>query len=363
MITPVLVVPYSKEASLVEQSFLVNGADISINNWDKVEGLTEEDIESIDGVVEATYARMYTLYMGTYQGMRMLVINTTEFLETMYQPPQSLLGFDWDSLNLLTNNTALISQSIANAYHSQIGWIMSFRHPDISEWIYSVFISGIYDLFPVFYDKTDDEEEAYMMIISVECFEAIEHIVENRLLTINKLFVKKENDRAIQEVKDEIFLQNPEIITKSYLDVIDSLKTPLYNVFIIEMIISLFVSVIILAYSSFTTSIKILERRIIKHDIMKKVGIKPSTIINTTVVQVLIAGIIPSLVIGLFVGLKLVPFSLQQMSYGAIPYPVTTVYPTMLLLVIFLGVPILVYLGMTLTLRRDFGKYSPTQLE
>ncbi|MCK4844874.1 MAG: hypothetical protein KAS95_04315, partial [Candidatus Heimdallarchaeota archaeon] len=114
---------------------------------------------------------------------------------------------------------------------------------------------------------------------------------------------------------------------------------------------------------SFTTSTKILERRIIKHDIMKKMGIKPSTIINTTVIQVLIAGIIPSLIIGFFVGLKLVPFSLQQMSYGAIPYPVTTVYPTMLLLAIFLGVPILVFLGMTFMLRREFGKYSPTQLE
>ncbi|MHA1398691.1 MAG: hypothetical protein ACTSSF_13450, partial [Candidatus Heimdallarchaeaceae archaeon] len=130
-----------------------------------------------------------------------------------------------------------------------------------------------------------------------------------------------------------------------------------------EMLLSLFVSAVVLVFSSFTTAIKILEKRVIKHDIMKKMGINVQTIINMSSMQTMISAILPSLLIGSIIGFLVIRPTLEQLSYGAAPYRLFVNYPVALILLIFLGIPVLVYLGLNYFLKREFEKYAPTMMD
>ncbi|MCK4252931.1 MAG: hypothetical protein KAX32_00585, partial [Candidatus Heimdallarchaeota archaeon] len=161
----------------------------------------------------------------------------------------------------------------------------------------------------------------------------------------------------------EIFPFTGGQVVRTMEDAKDKLKTPLYNIFIIEMILSLFVASVVLVFSSFTTSIKILERRVVKHDIMKKMGINVPMIINMSAIQTLVAAILPSMIIGTAVGLLAVKPTLIQLSYGASPYEMYVNYPWLMISLLLVGIPLMIYIFMNLFLKREFGKYAPTIME
>jgi hypothetical protein len=129
------------------------------------------------------------------------------------------------------------------------------------------------------------------------------------------------------------------------------------------MILSLFVAVTVLVFSSFTTAIKILEKRIIKHDIMKKMGLNLNRIVNMSTIQTMIAAILPALGIGAVVGYLVVGPTLIQLNFGVEPFGLYINYPLTLLIILFVGIPVLVYIGLNYFLRREFGKYAPTVME
>ena len=129
------------------------------------------------------------------------------------------------------------------------------------------------------------------------------------------------------------------------------------------MILSLFVEYILLFFSSFTTAIKILEKRIVKHDIMKKMGLSVNRIVNMSTVQTMIAAVLPALGIGAVVGNLTIAPTLIQLNFGIEPFELYINYPMNLLIILFVGIPTLVYIGLNYFLRREFGKYSPTVME
>ena len=61
ILIPVLVVPYSKEITLTEQSYFLNGSDIKIKKWNMITGMSEEEIRSLEGVVSVTNVQLYPL--------------------------------------------------------------------------------------------------------------------------------------------------------------------------------------------------------------------------------------------------------------------------------------------------------------
>ena len=177
-----------------------------------------------------------------------------------------------------------------------------------------------------------------------------------------QLYVRLNDVEALESVKAAIYSQTG-LISRSYEDLKDRLKTPLYNIFIIEMILSLFVASTVLIFSSFTTAIKILEKRIIKHDIMKKMGLNINRIVTMSTIQTMLAAILPALGIGAAVGYLTVGPTLIQLNFGVEPFGVYINYPTNLLIILFVSIPVLVYIGLSYFLRREFGKYAPTVME
>ncbi|MHA1852874.1 MAG: hypothetical protein ACTSUF_05110, partial [Candidatus Heimdallarchaeaceae archaeon] len=107
ILIPVFVVPYSKELTLSEQAHFVNGSDLRIRDWNKITGVDENTIRSIPGVKSTTYAQLYMLYLGIFEGVRILVINITSFTDTFYKPNNQISNIKWSELNQLTNDTII----------------------------------------------------------------------------------------------------------------------------------------------------------------------------------------------------------------------------------------------------------------
>ncbi|MCE7743291.1 MAG: hypothetical protein GOP50_12645 [Candidatus Heimdallarchaeota archaeon] len=360
IIVPVLVVPYSKETTLTEQAYFMNGTDIRLMNWDDVDIISVNDLDSIPQIRSYTHIEEYTLYGGDYDHARLLVVNVTDFMKTMTVPSASVTTLDWNLIALLNESNILISNPMKTELQKPIGGTLDFEY--LSN-IHTMTILGNFNLFPVFYSNWDLYNEEHMMIISTEAFEIIDPIVNRRLKFKDEIFIRTYYEKDAQVVVDKLYAIEQGLTVDTMSEVKSKLKTPLYNIFIIEMLLSLFVATGVLIFSTFTTAIKILEKRVIKHDIMKKMGINSSKIISMSTVQTMLAAIGPALAIGAIVGFNVIGPVLKQLNYGAVPYKFYINYPYIMISVLFVGIPLLIYLSLNYFLKKEFGKYAPTMME
>ena len=366
-----MVVPYSKETILEDQALFMNGSDIKVENWHKRMGMSIGDIEALEGVESVTHIRLHNMKVITIEvvsplsfktaPVSILEINSTNFIPTFYEPPSQLEVENWDKIRDLDEDTIIMSEAAMDHYFLDVGDRYKFENV-LMTLDHSVRVIADFNLFPVFYFEADAEEESLMMVVTNECFEYLSAIDPSINKITDEVYIKLNDKSAIDAIAKEIY-DKAGLLPKSYEVMKDSLKTPLYNIFVIEMILSLFVAATVLVFSSFTTAIKILEKRTIKHDIMKKLGLTINRIINMSTIQTMIAAIIPSLAIGAVVGFLTVGPTLIQLNFGVEPFGTYVLYPIVLLVILFVGIPVLVYLGLNYFLRREFGKYAPTVMQ
>ena len=363
IIIPVLIVPYSKETTLTEQAYFLNGADIRIMNWDDVKEISTNDLDSIPQIKSYTHIQEYTLYSGTFDHVRLLVINTTSFMRTITEPTENVISLDWNLLALLNSSNVIISKPMQQEFIKPIGGTFDFIHPYLPSVRHALTLIGTFDLFPVFYSSWDLSNEDFMMIVSTEAFAEIDSIIYRRLKFKDEIFIRNYYQKDTEVVVNKLYNIEQGLFLDTMDEVKSSLKTPLYNIFIIEMLLSLFVATGVLVFSTFTTAIKILEKRVLKHDIMKKMGINSSRIISMSTVQTMIAAIIPALAVGAAIGFKVIRPTLMQLNYGARPYRFYINYPYIMIAVLFVGIPLLIYLSLHYFLKKEFSKYAPTMME
>ncbi len=376
IIIPSIIVPYSKETVLTQQAYFINGADIMIRDFHKYPNLSLDNISRIKGIASISYVQMYTMYSDTnlgYSGTKIVVINTTSFLQTAFTPPYKVTELHWEYLQTLTSNTVIVSKTLAAKYRKSIGDKIFLIHPDavfdtkldryVSPYNHTMTITSFFNLFPVFFLQKDRDKGDNMMIVSTACFDKLKPVIVRRLLTSTALLIRVNDPKHAKDVSDTIFKETGGVYVSTVSSIKDSLKTPLYNIFIIEMILSMFVATIVLIFSSFTTATKILEKRVIKHDIMKKMGININTIVNLSAIESFIAAVLPSMLFGSLVGFLILKPMLNLLNYGSEPYPLTVQYPIVGLIIGFLALPVILYINLSYNLRREFAHYTPTQLE
>ncbi|MHA2308330.1 MAG: hypothetical protein ACXABJ_03550, partial [Candidatus Heimdallarchaeaceae archaeon] len=371
ILIPVLVVPYSKESTLTEQAYFMNGADIKVENWHRRLGMTIEEVAALEGVESVTQVKLHNMQVITIEEVAplsyktipvsILEINSTNFMSTFYEPPSQLMVENWAQVGELNNNTIMMSTATLDHYILDVGEKYNFENVLMTQ-NHLVTVIAEFELFPVFYFEEDAEEESLMMVVTNECFDVLLDVDPSITKITDEIYIRLNDVSALEAVGDIIYSETG-LISKSFEDLKDLLKTPLYNIFIIEMILSLFVASTVLVFSSFTTAIKILEKRIVKHDIMKKMGLSVNRIVNMSTAQTMIAAVLPALGIGAAIGYLTVGPTLIQLNFGIEPFGLYINYPLIPLIILFVGIPTLVYIGLNFFLRREFGKYAPTVME
>ncbi len=364
IIIPSIVIPSTKEDILTQQAQFQNGSDLMISNWYEAENVSQEQINSLEKVKNSTHLRLYSIIFGALSNVQLLVINTSDFLSTAYQPTQDVIGFNWADLPNLDNNSIIISKTIVEKFKIYPGEELLFT--TIIEWIvvsYSVSIISSFELFPVFHNERDSAKNNTLIVLSSDCFDIIEPFIMGLVLITDALLVRLEDIKDVDEMKELLFTMSQNRVI-SYIDVKETLATPLYNIFIIEILLSLGVACMIFVFSSYTTATKVIEKRVIKHELMKKIGLKANTIVNLTLAECVLAALIPGLGIGTIIGFSVLNRLLSLLSYAAEPYSIyTIIYPGTAIIIFFLLIPFTLYLSLNWNLRREFRRYAPTQME
>lgn len=364
IIIPSVVIPSTKEEILTQQALFQNGSDLMISNWYEAENVSQEDINSLVKVKNSTHLRLFSIIFGALSNVQLLVINTSDFLSTAYQPTQDVVGFNWTDLPKLDDNSIILSNTFVEKFKIYPGEELLLTR--IVDWIvvsYNVSIISSFELFPVFHNEKDRAINNTLIVLSSECFDIVEPFILGLVLTADVLLVRLEDIKDVDEMKELLFTMSQNRVV-SYMDVRETLATPLYNIFIIEIFLSLGVACVIFIFSSYTTATKVIEKRVIKHELMKKIGIKANTIVNLTLAECSLAALIPGLGIGAILGFSVLNRLLSLLSYAAEPYSTyTIIYPGTALIIFFLLIPFTLYLSLNWNLRREFRRYAPTQME
>jgi hypothetical protein len=152
--------------------------------------------------------------------------------------------------------------------------------------------------------------------------------------------------------------------TEEEADVILIREFPFYSLMTAEFVFGILVCLVAIIFTSLSNPIKILQKRITKHDVLKKIGIPSNSIILITGLELLISAILPGLIIGGVAGyglVRLTGFLMLSFTYSSIPYTIPYPYPAMLL--IFLGIPILFYSIFFAAMKINFVRFTPRNLE
>ena len=97
---------------------------------------------------------------------------------------------------------------------------------------------------------------------------------------------------------------------------------------------------------------------------MKKTGLKANTIVNLTLAECIIAAVIPGLGIGTAVGNSMLARVFGLLAYEIEPYSFfKMIYPVSYIVIVFVMIPIILYVSLNWNLRREFRRYAPTQME
>ncbi len=364
IVIPSIAIPYTKEEVLTNQAFFQNGSDLMINDWNLVENLTQAEINDLAQVKNSANLRLYTVLYGALADLQILVINKTDFINTIYEPSNDLMEFNWTELQQLENDTVIISNTtIAEFGIIPEDYVTFTRVIDSQIVSHSALILSSFSLFPVYHSERDSSRSNTLMIVSSECFDLIQLLTPGMVLTSDVLMVRLNDLKYLDEMKEELYQMSQKKVI-SYVDVRESLKTPLYSIFIMEIFLSLGVASVIFIFSSYTTATKVIEKRVIKHELMKKTGLKANTIVNLTLVESSLAAMIPGLGIGTALGNSVLKRLLSLLAYGKEPFTkYTIVYPTNAIIIVFVLIPIILYLSLNWNLRREFRRYAPTQME
>jgi hypothetical protein len=364
IIVPSIVIPFSREQVLTDQALFLNGSDLVITNWDDVENVSQEQIENFAQVENTANVRLYSVLYGALIDVHILVVNKTDFINTVHEPSGEITGFNWTNLQLLDYDSIIISNTVADEYGVVTNDQLLFSRT-IGEDIltHTVTIVSTFELFPIYLTENENIRGKTMVIISNDCFDLLEPLTPGIVPVSDNLLVKLRDKDHMEEMKEQLFQLTQKRVV-SYLDVRDTLKTPLYNIFIIEIFLSLGVASVIFIFSSYTTATKVIEKRIIKHELMKKTGLKANTIVNLTLAESSLAALIPGLGIGMVVGNFVLQRLLSLLAFAEEPYSkYAIVYPSVALVIIFVLIPIILYLSLNWNLRREFRRYAPTIME
>ncbi|MCK4896328.1 MAG: ABC transporter permease, partial [Candidatus Heimdallarchaeota archaeon] len=297
----------------------------------------------------------------------LIIDDPVSYLSTSYTPPQNLYE-DWeqDIQSLQQDNTMLVSKPFS-IYYTAEGDTYTFRKVDADDVDFN--IGGVFDYFPIIYDVGDLEEAqsyTYDLVMSKDNFLNIVDRFSIFGISLDRLLIE------VQPLTDHIELSK-EIEDDYGFDVHSSKEIadaallqyfPFYSMIVAEFVFGVIICLAAIVFTSLSNPLKILQRRITKHDALKKIGISTRQIILVSAIELFIAAIVPGLMLGALAGYGLErAFNsiLVELSYDILPY--TLPFPYVLMLCMFIGIPLIFFGIYYISMKRNFAKYQPRNLE
>ncbi len=381
LLIPFTMTPLLLQDKVNTQSYFYGGSDLIVNNWDRYNDSVLAGFDNYDEIVgytnithlEATYR---------YDTLQFLILNDSkDYLDTAYKPPKYLTKNWEDSITNLGKNTSMLTSNPFKEYVAGGNAIFNFVNDTAGDpEIFPFTIESTFDYFPIFYDKgpidryyyytyyIPDPYDHFGIVMSQSNFEyiypllSIERVVEERLLINIRNTVDQEEfaDELSKDLGLEIRNMNGEG------DLLIFALFPFYSVLVAEFVFGILICFAAVAFTSLSNPLKILQKRLVKHDILKKIGIPTNRIILLSALELFISCIIPGLILGGAAGYGLLRlfnwlFIDSMSGYGGLPFKIF--FPYQVALLIFVAIPVIFYTIFFIAMKYNFAKYRPKNLE
>lgn len=378
IIFPFIVTPLTIQQKYIDEAYFYNGSDLSINNWNEISSnFSKTDIMAIDGV--STVSNVSEVRVNyNHLPINMLILDDpSEFYQVVKKPPDHYYANWKEEIQALERNQTMLVSSQMDVSLIFEGEEFVFTRSYLGEQHESTFkIKGVFGYFPLFYDEgfveqdTDEytsEDKSFAAVMSFANFNQSADVFIVARKT-SKLLIKTQPFANMGQVQRNIEnliglnIQNANEMSRENLFG----TIPFYFVIVAAFSLSIFICLIAIVYTSASNPIKLLQAKMVKHDILKKMGVPTKKIILLSAMELFFSCLLPGLALGGFLGYQLMRFFnfifIDLTSYNAVlPYKIQV--PIVLTIAIFVGIPIIYYSIFFLTMKMNFYKYRPRNLE
>lgn len=375
ILVPSIVIPLTIQNRVSTDARFYSGSDIHIRGWGNLNSSIINNITSYSEVESVTNISVYSCFYGTRE-LDILVINdTSDFLDTVFKPSKEHFT-EWEESvqQIEQNKTMMVSDAFSKVIargSQEYTFVYTVNYTLIS---LKYNISKIFNYFPIFYDLGEYSREMsyrdgiYALVMTQDNFIQIydsltspSKYIDRLLINIGKNVDQTEFANKIQKELG-IGVRTVDEMEETLLEY----QFPFYSVLVAEFIFAIIICIAAIAFTSFSNPLKILQNRITKHDVLKKIGVPTLYIIGVAALEILLACIIPGLVLGGAAGygfVKLLDFLLIRSFASQAGLPYIMQYPPIAMILIFVGIPILFYILFYISMKANFFKYRPRNLE
>ncbi|MHA1399800.1 MAG: hypothetical protein ACTSQE_05610, partial [Candidatus Heimdallarchaeaceae archaeon] len=363
---PAIVAPLTIQNGITSDSHFLAGADMYVKDWNRVNQSIKNEIASFPGIVSVSNISQVDAMFGGRQIYLLVLDDALEFYKTAYKPSERFFK-DWDEkIPLLeASRTMLVSTPFKNYYDIS----------DDNTYTYTINgganvefeIVSEFDYFPIVYPYGPRETGGTPTIITTyPNFQLIEEGMTLFGIYGYRLLINVDDNVDPNVIADQLeekysitIITAKEKENEMYTDYI-----PFYPSIVSTLIFALLISLISIVFTSMSNPLKILQKRIGKHDILKKMGVPNSRIIQMSSFELFIIGILPGILVGGAAGFtitRVIIWMFKDLREGTLPTLLRL--PPIAMLMIFVFVPALFFLIFYLTMKAQFAAYEPMNLE
>ena len=202
-------------------------------------------------------------------------------------------------------------------------------------------------------------KESFIRILLTFSISNINYLQDRLLIKLNPLANPEEVETYIER-EYEMQVISAKLTAENFL----LTSFPFYSVLVAEFVFSLFICMITFAFISISNPLKLLQKKVGKFDILKKLGVRTNRIILISALELLISCILPGLILGWMIGYGLIRLTIWVffgLYYFILPFKFT--FPVSALVTAFIIVPVVYYTIFFVTMKYNFQKYRPRNLE
>ncbi len=362
---PSFVAPITVQRSIYNDTYFMMGSDMYIKDWQNVNQSLQvkEAILHTQGVVSVANISQVDAMLGGRQIYVLLLDNVSAFYQTAFKPEKRYFR-NWDGIipKLSTENTMLVSSPFIRNYelHSNNKYDFNYNSTEFT-------IIATFDYFPIIYPYGPSSTGGRpTVVMSASNFHAIKQDFTIFGQYNYRLLIKLSDDADIDLIANTLVNNFGVSVTTAQNEIENMFHTyiPFYSSIVSLFVFSLLISLISIAFTSMSNPLKILQKRMEKHDILKKMGVPNKVIIQMSSMELFAVGVAPGIIIGGLLGWLISKGVIYIFgTFRNATLPMKLYFPPIAMLTVFIIIPALFFVIFGLTMKAKFAAYMPVNLE
>ena len=366
IIMPFVVSPLAIQNRVQVESLFAGGSDLFIDDWNSSDLSILPKLANYEEIISFTnitiYRNIYRLSL-----INTLVFNNTgDFVSTSYEPPEYIIP-DWKhQINKLEEDQMMLVSTSFYLYMAREENFFIFDGPSFDV---SFDIGSVFEYFPIF--LTEASFYSYFehhIVTNKENYFLFNKTTSSGGVSRERLLIKLRP--LVNQIKfAERLRRELNINIEATAEDADSMlfqNVPFYPVIVSELVFGILICIAAVVFISISNPLKILQKRITKNDVLKKIGIPTNSIIFVSALEFLTVCVLPGLVIGGAAGyglVRLFGFLFLGSGFGGAHLPYVVQFPVSAMLLIFIGIPLLFFGIFFAAMKVNFIRFRPRNLE